>query len=86
MVWAKFIFNEVNFGNKFNFAGGEPPRIYNTRNRNLLPLPRPNLNVLQNSIFYEGIKFFNSLPEDLRGLDRSANFEAKHKFFMLSSY
>jgi hypothetical protein len=46
------------------FANSEIHNI-NTRHTSNLHLPRAHLNIYQKGVHYSGVKFFNSLPQDI---------------------
>jgi hypothetical protein len=60
----------------------------NTRNKNQLHRPIANLSCFQKSVYYAGIKIFNSLPSNLTTLiDKLAQFKvALQKYLITHSF
>ena len=59
---------------------------YNTRNAHSFPLPQCRTNTRQLSIYFQGLKFYNSLNSTITGSSSSASFKRKLKEFLLSIY
>jgi hypothetical protein len=66
---CEYIFTLMNFvvNNQELFQINSAIHSIVTRNRDHLQRPTANLSSLQKSIYYTGIKIFNSLPSNLRG-------------------
>jgi hypothetical protein len=64
------------------FANSEIHNI-NTRHTSNLHLPRAHLNIYQKEVYYSGIKFYNSLPQDMKThIDNSRTFKKAVKNFL----
>ena len=83
---AKFIFNDIEGPNFFHFINQSSLHSYHTRNQLSLRLPQPRSNILLRSVFYEGIKIFNSLDQSLRSCNTTTTFKFKFKFSLISEY
>lgn len=83
---CKFIFNDLNFGHRFDFSARNVTFEHNTRYNSHLSLPQPRINSFKNSIFYDGIKLFNTLPQYLKQYDNKASFKIYLKIMLLSTY
>ena len=59
---------------------------YNTRNAHLFRLPLCRTITRQFSIYFQGLKFYNSLNSTITALSSSASFKRKLKEFLLSTY
>ena len=83
---AKFIFSDVNSSNYFNFQPRNSIHNHYTRSSSTLILPQPRSNLLLRSLFYEGVKFFNSLPIHLLNSNSKFKFKKGLKIYLLESY
>ena len=83
---AKFVFIDKTGKNCFDFQTREAIHSYSTRNNTDLILPQPRTNILRNSIFYEGLRFFNDLPTDMKSAHDVFKFKNSLKFHLLSLY
>ena len=83
---CKFIFNDLNFGHRFNFFTRNATHNYNTRFSSTLDLPRPRINSFKASVFYSGLKFFNDLPAHLKQAVSKSSFKINFKLLILDTY
>ena len=83
---CKFIYNNLDEENFFNFSTRSSVHSHDTRNRSLLNLPQPRSNLLLNSIFFEGIRVFNDLDSDVKMSCDVQSFKYKMKRDFLNSY
>ena len=83
---CKFIFNDLNFGHRFNFLNRNSTHSYNTRFSSHLDLPRPRTSSFKASIFYSGLKFFNDLPAHLKQALSKSSFKINFKLLILDTY
>ena len=82
---SKFIYNDINSLNSFEFQNRTLIHSHNTRNNTDLNLPRPRTNKFARSIFYEGISFYNSLDNSFKFSDSVFYFKSQVKNFLLSN-
>lgn len=54
----------------------------NLRNRNNFRLPNFRMNITTKSLFYEGIKLFNGLPDDIKNINSLDTFKNKCKNYI----
>ena len=59
---------------------------YNTRNRNLLNIPRFNRTATQNSFVYQQIIKWNNIPSDLKEANSGSKFKVAYKSYLQSLY
>ena len=83
---CKFIYNNLDEENFFNFSTRSSVHSHDTRNRSQLNLPQPRSNLLLNSIFFEGIRVFNDLNSDVKMSCDVQSFKYKMKRDFLNSY
>ena len=83
---AKFIFRDLNGPNIFDFKNRNSVHPYNTRQVNDLVLPQPRNNLLLRSIFFSGIRFFNSLPVDIKVGTSDSVFKKRLKDYLMVGY
>jgi hypothetical protein len=79
---CEYIFTLMNFvvNNQEHFQTNSAIHSVNTRNRDHLHRPTTNLLRFQKSVYYAGIKIFNSLPSNLRSLmNKKAQFKVALK-------
>ena len=70
----------------YNITAFSEIHAHNTRNRNDLILPQVNRTRTQSSLFYQGVKLWNSLPEDIRSIQYVGAFKNSIKCHFLSEY
>ena len=49
---CKFIYSDINFGHRFNFAARNQIHDHNTRHNHSLNLPEPRINAILNTLFF----------------------------------
>ena len=86
LEYCKFISNDINIHDNFNFRPRTSVHAISTRNSSALILPLPRTNILLHSVFYEGIKNFNDLPLDLKSASGENKFKYMLKSFLLNQY
>ena len=62
------MFKKIKY-NEFEFPILTQEHLYNTRNRNLLPVPQHRTTLLSNSFTIQAIKIWNQLPQNLKLCD-----------------
>ena len=83
---SKFVFNDTRGPNFFEFSTQSSVHSHYTRNHLSLRLPHPRTNLLLKSVFYEGLKIFNSLDYDIKNCNNVHTFKFKLKCKLISSY
>lgn len=73
-----------------NYLSNEVNYVHNISNRTLrnsqdFRLPNFRLDITRNSIFYEGLKLFNNLPNHLKEIESQNVFKNKCKQYIMSS-
>lgn len=57
--------------------------LYNTRSKNDLVLPKPNLECYKNKVSYAGCTFFNNLPKNIKDISDEKKFKLELKKYLL---
>ena len=83
---SKFVHADIDHNRFFDFNNRSTVHSYNTRNSSALVLPNPRINLMLHSIFYEGLKFFDELPIELKNIDSKISFKIKMKNYLISYY
>ena len=83
---AKFIHIDMNSHDNFNFHTRASIHSHNTRNNTALNFPRPRTNLYRYSVFYEGIKIYNSLIPEIRESSSISAFKIRFKKFLIALY
>ena len=82
---SKFVHADIDQNRFFNFSNRASVHSYSTRNNSALVLPYPRINLMLNSVFYEGLKYFDQLPLDLKQINSKKSFKSKMKNYLISS-
>lgn len=74
-----------------DYLKNEMNYVYNTSDRNLrnaqdFRLPKYKLDTTRNSIFYEGLKLFNNLPQNLKEIQSLPKFKLECKKHIMQSF
>ena len=83
---CKFISQDLNNLNNFNFRPRSTVHQHNTRYNSQLVLPFPRNNIMLNSVFYKGLQLYNGLPDDFKSIFDKNMFKVKLKTYLLSLY
>ena len=83
---SKFIYTDLNGQNFFQFAPRNAIHSHGTRNRNRLNLPTPRSNILLNSVFFEGIRIFNEIADQIKLAPSRNSFKYQYKNQIVMSY
>ena len=59
---------------------------YQTRNSNLSIPNVPRLTLTQHSIYFKGVQFWNSLPNEIRSINRKSLFQRQLKEYLVFKY
>ena len=82
----KFVYYDLAEGNRFNFQSRNSVHSYSTRTSTNIALPLPRTNILRYSVFYEGLRLFNMLPDDIKYSPSIARFKFNLKYYLISDY
>ena len=83
---AKLIYNDLKGPNLFNFQQQSSIHSYNTRYSTNLSLPLPRSNLLKDSVFFQGLRTFNALENNIKNAESLPKFKKRLKRFYISSY
>ena len=83
---GKFIHSDLNYGHHFNLSPRSNIHNHETRNRHQLSLPQPRSNILLNSFFYQGVQYYNNIPDIIKSSTSKKMFKNKLKYQILATY
>ena len=83
---SKFIYSDLNTHNNLNLRTRNAIHSYNTRNNSALNLPQARTDLYTRSVFYEGLKIYNSLDPEIQESTSLPTFKIKLKKHLLSNY
>ena len=83
---AKLIYNDLKGPNLFNFQQQSTIHSHNTRYSTNLSLPLPRSNLLRDSVFFQGLRTFNALENNIKNAESLPKFKKRLKRFYISSY
>lgn len=72
------------YKNKATFLENRPQHLYNTRKKDLLIPHKHETALYQKSLFFNGCKFFNTLPENVKCLPTFSKFKTAVKSLLLN--
>ena len=72
------------FDNKFTI--NNQTHSHNTRHAKSFRLPLCRTNIWQFSVFFQGPKFFNSLPSEISGSSSLVSFKKNLKAYFIDNY
>ena len=83
---SKFIYSDLNTHNNLNLRTRNAIHSYNTRNNSALNLPQARTDLYTRSVFYEGLKIYNSLDPEIQESTSLPTFKIKLKKHLISNY
>ena len=57
--------------------------VHNTRNKNILQIPKHKHKFFERSVTFSGIKFYNAIPESIQNITKYSTFKNSLKNFMI---
>ena len=83
---SKLIFSDLDTNRIFNFRLRSTVHTHFTRNNATLDLPQPRINLFRNSIFFNGLKYFDNLPIGIKNSTSNDIFKIRLKSYLIYFY